>query len=138
MNHRFTIIRLSGYLLVLSIVLPVLACGSGTETALSEGVSQNPITSEGDPQNPIPTINWVAPSEREDGTPILLSEIAGYRIYYGTSVGEYSNPINILDSTATAAELDSLSLSGSYYIVITTVDLDGRESSFSKEVSIFF
>lgn len=136
MNHRFTIIRLSGYLLVLSIMLPVLACGSGSGsgTALSEGDSQDPIPII----NPVPTISWVAPSEREDGTPILLSEIAGYRIYYGTSVGEYSNPINILDGAATAAELDSLSLSGSYYIVITTVDLDGRESRFSQEVSIFF
>jgi len=78
------------------------------------------------------SLSWVAPSEREDNTPISLSEIAGYRIYYGTTQGDYPNKIEINDASEDVADI-SLS-QGTYYVVITTVDMDGRESVFSEEI----
>lgn len=121
--RRFTINRLSKSLLALLISFQVVACSS------SSSPSNEDITGV------IPTLSWVAPSEREDGTPISLSEIAGYRVYYGSSMGSYPNQIDIMDGSAVQANLSSL-FPGLYYFVVTTLDTDGRESSFSDEVSI--
>ena len=121
--HRFTIIRLSRSLLALLICLQVVACNSSSE----EGENITPVL--------IPALNWIAPSEREDGTPISLAEIAGYRVYYGSSTGEYLYKVDITDSTANQAELSGL-LPGTYYFVVTVLDTDGRESRFSEEVRI--
>ena len=76
---------------------------------------------------------WVAPVEREDGTPISMSEIAGYRVYYGMSEGDYTNEVDISDRGTMQATLSDL-LSGTYYIVVTTYDMEGRESSYSPVV----
>jgi len=116
--HRFTRACSSGRLFILLVLFQLVSCGSGTGTS-----------------DQFPSLSWIAPSEREDGTPIALSEIAGYRIYYGTSNGEYPFRLDITDSTAERTGLDSL-FPGDYVFVITTLDTDGRESAFSKEVSV--
>ena len=72
--------------------------------------------------------------EREDGTPITMAEIAGYRVYYGTSKGNYTNNVDIADRTTMQATLSNLT-TGTYYIVMTTYDMDGRESVFSPVVT---
>jgi len=79
-------------------------------------------------------LSWTAPVEREDGTPISMSEIAGYRVYYGTSEGNYPNEIDIADSYNMQATLSNL-VSGTYYIVVTVYDMDGRESAYSQVVT---
>jgi hypothetical protein len=80
-------------------------------------------------------LSWVAPSEREDNTAISLSEISGYKIYYGTSPGSYSNSVNISDSTASSYKFTNFT-KGTYYFVITTRDTEGRESRFSSSISV--
>jgi hypothetical protein len=79
-------------------------------------------------------LSWVAPVEREDGTPISMSEIAGYRVYYGASQGNYTNEVEIADSNTMQVTLSNLT-TGTYYIAVTTIDTDGRESGFSQAVS---
>jgi hypothetical protein len=78
-------------------------------------------------------VSWVAPSEREDNSPISLSEIAGYKIYYGTNQGNYINTIDIIDSTAESYIFNELT-AGTYYVVLTTYDTQGRESQYSNEL----
>jgi hypothetical protein len=80
-------------------------------------------------------LSWVAPTEREDGTALPLSAIAGYRIYYGLGSGVYNYQIDVNDPTATQDQLPSL-FPGKYFIVMTTIDTDGRESEFSQEVEM--
>jgi hypothetical protein len=80
-------------------------------------------------------LSWVAPTERVDGSVLVLSDIAGYRIYYGLEPGVYHNQIDVNDHTATQVQLSGL-LSGEYFIVMTTIDTNGRESSFSQEVEM--
>ncbi len=60
-------------------------------------------------------LSWVAPTEREDGSPIVLSAIAGYRIYYGVVTGTYNGQIDINDHTATQAQLSGV-LSGNFFL----------------------
>jgi len=81
------------------------------------------------------TLSWVAPVEREDLTPISPAEISGYRIYYGTSKGQYPNSVDINDGSATSNTFTDLA-DGVYYFVITTYDTEGRESKFSTEVEV--
>jgi hypothetical protein len=79
------------------------------------------------------TLSWVAPATRTDGTPLSLAAIDGFRIYYGTSEGEYTHSVNIPDSTTQQVVLKDLAV-GTYYLVMTTYDVDGRESSHSAVV----
>lgn len=79
-------------------------------------------------------LSWVAPSEREDNSGLSLSEIAGYKIYYGTSKGTYPIEISVNDRTMDARTLNLAQ--GTYYFVMTTLDMDGRESKYSTELKI--
>ena len=117
--HRFTRTCSTGRLLMLLVVFQLFACSSGSETSGRQAA----------------ILSWIAPSEREDGTPIALSEIAGYRIYYGPTSGEYPYHFEITDSSAVQTELQNL-LPGHYVFVITTLDTDGRESAYSDEISV--
>jgi len=80
-------------------------------------------------------LSWIAPSTRENAVPLSLSEIAGYKIYFGTRQGTYNNTIDVNDSTAVSYVLSGLT-TGIYYIVLTTFDTDGRESQYSVEVEV--
>jgi len=77
---------------------------------------------------------WDAPVQRENGTPISMAEIAGYKVYYGTAQGSYPNQVDIADRDTMQTTLSDLE-TGTYYIVVTTYDMDGRESTFSQEVT---
>jgi len=79
------------------------------------------------------SLSWVAPSEREDATPISLSEIAGYKVYYGTTQGQYSEVVVVNDGIAEGYTLTGL-VADTYYFVVTTFDTEGRESQYSSEV----
>jgi len=80
-------------------------------------------------------ISWTAPSEREDNTSLSLSEIVGYKIYYGTSQGQYSSNITVNDGTAVNYTFQNFN-TDTYYFVITTLDSDGRESQYSTEIQV--
>jgi hypothetical protein len=78
-------------------------------------------------------LSWVAPVEREDGTPISMADIAGYRVYFGIREGEYTNEVDVHGSDNMQVSVDRLP-TGTYYIVVTTVDSDGRESAYSETI----
>ena len=79
------------------------------------------------------TLKWVAPVARADGTPLSLSDIDGYRIYYGNSAGNYPYSVSVSDATTQQVIVKNLA-SGIYYVVMTTYDVDGRESGYSVVV----
>ena len=81
------------------------------------------------------TLSWVAPAEREDNSALSLSAIAGYKVYYGTTQGQYPNSVAINDGTAVAYTFTGLP-AGTYYFVVTTIDTDGRESQYSAVVTL--
>ena len=126
---------LSKSFFTLLITLLLSACNTGEayngNTGAGVGVTQE-TTPQEDTQ--VVALSWTAPVEREDGTPISMSEIAGYRVYYGTTEGNYPNQLEIADSYNMQAMLSNLA-SGTYYIVVTSYDMDGRESAFSEVVT---
>jgi len=78
-------------------------------------------------------LSWTAPVARADGTPLSLADINGYRIYYGSSDGNYPESVEISDGTAQSATVTGIPV-GSYHVVMTTYDTDGRESNYSPSV----
>ena len=100
------------YFPALALALPLVACDGGDGAASV-------------------ALSWDAPSLRADNTPLNSEDIAGFRIYYGFEKGVYQDPVAINDPAATQAQISNLP-SGTYYVVITTIDTDGRESSWSE------
>ena len=80
------------------------------------------------------SLSWTAPTTRSDGTPLSLADINGYRIHYGTSPGNYTETVEVSNGTATSATVADIPV-GTCYIVMTTYDVDGRESVYSPEIS---
>lgn len=78
------------------------------------------------------TLSWQAPTTRMDGTP--LTNLAGFRIRYGMTSGNYPNVITIANSSVTNAVVSNL-VPGTYYFVTTAYDAAGYESNFSSPVS---
>ncbi|VAW90374.1 hypothetical protein MNBD_GAMMA18-1589, partial [hydrothermal vent metagenome] len=72
----------------------------------------------------------VAPSTRTDQTALLLSEIAGYRIYHGDSSNSLNVVKTITNSSTTQHMLNALQ-PGTHYVAITTYDTYGTESEKS-------
>ncbi|UCC56344.1 MAG: hypothetical protein JSU75_00760, partial [Gammaproteobacteria bacterium] len=80
------------------------------------------------------TLSWTSPTTRADGTPLSLADIDGFRIYYGETAGSYPNSIDVADGSAQAATVSDVPV-GDYRVVMTTYDVEGRESSQSAEIS---
>jgi hypothetical protein len=62
-------------------------------------------------------------------------EVAGYRIYVGTSSGTYRAPVDV--GNVTTYTVKDLGV-GTYYFVVTAYNRAGLESSYSNEISRFF
>ncbi len=101
---------------------------SGTSTSTSSSSDQSSESATGSL-----SLNWVAPVARADGTPLSLADIDGFNIYYGNKAGSYPYSVKVTDGTAQRITLNNLAI-GTYYIVMTTYDVDGRESGYSAMV----
>jgi hypothetical protein len=78
------------------------------------------------------TLSWTPPTTNEDGT--QLNDLAGYRIYWGTTQGVYPNAAPIDNPGTATYVLDNLT-PNKYYFVATAVDTSGNESTFSAVAS---
>jgi hypothetical protein len=65
--------------------------------------------------------------------PNTESDLAGYRVYFGTSSRNYGPPINVQNVTVYA--LTGLTKGQTYYVAVTAYDSSGNESGLSNEVS---
>ena len=77
----------------------------------------------------VATLTWDAPTTNTDGTPI--TDLAGYKVHYGTSSGNYSQNIDV--GNITTYPVDSLTDGLIYYFVVTAYNVSGNESGFSNE-----
>lgn len=79
------------------------------------------------------TLSWIAPTENEDDTP--LTDLAGYRIYYGMVSGDYTETI-VLDSPGLTSYVLEHLAPGQYFLVMTAVDSTAMESRYTEELSL--
>jgi hypothetical protein len=109
----------------------------GSTTPTSDTSTATPTTDTGTDTPATATgsfnVSWTAPAIRSDGTALSLSEIDGYRIYYGQSSGKYTGSQNVTNGAATSATVNDAPV-GTNHVVMTTYDMDGREGSYSPEI----
>ena len=70
------------------------------------------------------TLSWDANSE---------PDIAGYRVYWGTSSGVYDQFRDVSQNTASVS---NLTVGGRYYFAVTAYNEAGLESGYSEEISV--
>lgn len=108
----------------------------GIELSVSDGDNidaLNPFSITVVPAGPTSfTVSWTAPATNDDGSP--LTDLAGYNIYYGTVSGEYNEAIEVTTVGVTSYRIENLS-SGTYFLVMTSVNSAHVESDYSEELS---
>jgi fibronectin type 3 domain-containing protein len=78
---------------------------------------------------------WIAPSTRADGSYLNARDLAGFRIYMGTSSNTLSPIVDIVNDNNYQYQVQNLT-AGSYYFAITAYDQSGVESSLSQVMLI--
>jgi hypothetical protein len=79
------------------------------------------------------TLSWTAPTENTNGT--ALTDLRGYKIYYGTSAKELNEVVALSSPGIQTYVVDGLSVGVTYYFAIAAMASDGTESAQSAVVS---
>jgi Putative Ig domain len=77
-------------------------------------------------------LSWAAPTENADGTPI--TDLAGYRIFYGTNPTELTKSVDVAGARSTTYVIKGLD-SGTYYFSIVAYNSIGLGSHYSSLAS---
>ena len=75
------------------------------------------------------TLSWTAPTENASGSP--LTDLAGYKLYWGTGSGVYTNSVTINNPSISTYVVDNLA-PGRYEFVATSFNSAGEESAYSN------
>jgi hypothetical protein len=78
------------------------------------------------------TLSWTPPTTNSDGSP--LTNLAGYKIYWGPAAGNYPNSATLTNPGLTSYVVSNL-VPGTYFFVATAVNSLGAESVFSAAAS---
>lgn len=78
------------------------------------------------------TLMWVAPTQNKDGS--ALTNLAGYRIYYGTTQASLARTVQVANPGLTAFVVDNLS-SGPWFFTVHAYTTSGLESDDSNVAS---
>jgi hypothetical protein len=116
---------------------PTTAAETASESSKSSGSTTTPGATTPPPRPKAPTLSsitlgWIPPTRNSDGSPI--TNLAGYKIHYGTTSSEYTQTIALHNAGLTRYVVDSLP-SGTYYFAIAAYNSMGVESPLSGEVS---
>jgi hypothetical protein len=121
---------------------------SGTPTAGQAGVYSGIVISVTDtkdtvalpafsitvtaPTNGSATLSWTAPTTNTDGS--AISDLAGFRIQYGTSAGALTQTVEISNPSVSTYVVSGLS-SGNWFFAVRAYNSGGAESANSSVVS---
>lgn len=139
--------RVSTPLLVCLAAAALTACGGGGANESTDTAASADATSTAQAINirnqialPVPvtptgtmTVSWAAPTTSADG--LKIGDLAGFRVYYGTSSGSYTSTMNVPGATTLSTTISGLPTS-TYYVVVKAYDSSNNESSASSEVSL--
>jgi hypothetical protein len=75
------------------------------------------------------SLSWSAPTENTDGS--SLTNLAGYRIAYGTSASALTQTVQLANPSLTRYTIENLS-PGTYYFSVRAYTSGGTESSNSN------
>ena len=75
-------------------------------------------------------VRWQAPTQNVDGS--QLTDLAGYRVYWGVSSRNYTGNYTI--NSATVTQWEANLAAGEYFFALTAFDTQDNESAYSNEV----
>jgi hypothetical protein len=78
------------------------------------------------------SLSWAAPTQNTDGS--VLTDLAGYYLYYGTGGGQATQVMQLSDPNQTSIELSGLS-QGTWYFAAMAYNSSGATSGMSSVVS---
>ena len=87
----------------------------------------------GAPRKGTISLTWDAPTENADGT--TLTDIAGYRVYFGEAPSTYPNSVMIF-GTGTTASVRNILYGRTTYFTVAAFNIYGYTSSYSNEFQI--
>ena len=99
--------------------------GSSGSDASSSGVS---VVPKGDGTA---LVSWTPPTQNTDGSP--LTDLAGFKIYYGTFPGEYEEPKIVNNPGMSSLLVEDLG-EADWFFAMTAFNTSGIESVYSDEV----
>lgn len=77
-------------------------------------------------------LTWTAPTQNTDGS--VLTNLAGYKIYYGTSASALTQSVTIANPGLTAYTLSDLPM-GNWYFAVTAYSTAGIESGLTGVIT---
>ena len=75
------------------------------------------------------TLTWQTPALNTDGS--SLTDLAAFKVYWGTTQGSYSQSKTISSATARTTTVTGLA-KGTWYFVVTALNAQGTESPYSN------
>ncbi len=77
-------------------------------------------------------LTWTMPTQNTDGSP--LTDLTGYRVYYGTNPASLASSVSIASGTTTTT-IPNLPTGVTYYFAIASVSVSGGEGNKSNVAS---
>jgi hypothetical protein len=108
---------------------PASGATSGTTTTVTSKVTTPVKTTT---TNGVATLDWMPPTENSDGS--VLTNLAGYTVYYGTSPDSLTQSIKVTNPGLSAYTVTNLP-SGTWYFAVTSYSSAGVESTRTGTVS---
>jgi Putative Ig domain len=102
--------------------------GTSTVSLAAFSIAVNAVSSS----NGAATLSWTPPTRNTDGS--SLTNLSGYRIYYGTSSSALTKTISINSAGVTSYVVSDLS-PATYYFAVSAVNSSGAESPRSSVAS---
>jgi hypothetical protein len=104
--------------------------GAGTTTVATGSKATTPVQVV--TTNGVATLDWMPPTQNSDGS--VLTNLAGYTVYYGTSPNDLSQSVKISNAGLSAYTVTGLN-SGTWYFAVTSYSADGVESGRTSTIS---
>jgi hypothetical protein len=104
-------------------------CGGAQTEATASGTNAAPVTPGA---TGAATLSWASPTQNTDGS--AVTNLAGYRIYHGTSANALNTMIQVSNPGITLYVVDSLA-TGTHYFAVTAYNTAGAESDRSAVAS---
>ncbi len=131
-------LRFAVVLVMMALPLALLSgCGWDSSSASTDTSSVTP-SAMGPNTSPTAavaslTISWLAPDTNVNGS--ALTDLAGYRIHYGTSATALNQEIDVPTIGVTDYVVEDLNSNATYYFAISSYNSAGVESQYSPIVS---
>jgi len=114
------------------VALALAGCHDSADGSSMVSTPSSAAPASGSATSGAATLSWDAPTTDTNGQP--LTNLSGYRIYYGESKTALNETVNLTGTGLQTYVIDNLN-TGTWYFAIKAVNSAGVESALSNVVS---